>query len=211
MNAVEEKAETAEEEIEEKGGEKTDEELMTLLAQGNQRALDPIMHRYQNDIFRFCLHYLREVERAKELTQETFIRVYTACDRFDTARRFRPWVLCIARNLCLNELKRKKAIPMESIEEYASLTRDNSGAVLQYAADTPEGRVVESERMELSKRALDSLGDTAREIVILRFFERMSAREIAEIVGSTEGAIRTRLHRIMMSLREEFLEFRKDL
>lgn len=189
----------------------TDEELMAMLAEGRQSALEPIMRRYQNDVFRFCVHYLKEAERARELTQETFVRVYTASGRFDVSRRFRPWLLCIARNLCLNELKRKKTVPMESIEEYASTARAVSGEVLRSPADTPEGRMMAAERVAFLNRALDSLSEQAREIVVLRFFERMSAREIAEIVDSTEGAVRTRLHRILMSLRAEFIQCREDL
>lgn len=56
----------------------TDEGLMALLSDGEQSALAELVRRYQNDIFRFCLHYVRDVERAKEMPQETFIRVYVA-------------------------------------------------------------------------------------------------------------------------------------
>lgn len=182
-----------------------------MLAQGHQSALESLMHRYQKDIFRFCLHYLREVEHAKELTQETFIRVYTASGRFDESRRFRPWVLRIARNLCLNELKRKKTVPIESLEEFATSARLESGEFLRSPIDAPDERAMTAERLELLAKFLDSLREEAREIVVLRYFERMSAREIAGIVGSTEGAVRTKLHRILMSLRTEFIESGKDL
>lgn len=190
----------------------TDEELMGQLAQGDTDALAPIIERYQTDLFRFCVHYLRDVERAQDLTQETFIRVYSACSRFDPSRKFRPWVLCIARNLCLNELKRRKAVPMESLEGYLETASfENDGGELSSSVDQPDGFLAAKERVEVLNKALDSLADEAREIVVLRYFERMSAREIAKIVGSTEGAIRTRLHRIIVSLREKFIECRDDL
>jgi RNA polymerase sigma-70 factor, ECF subfamily len=189
----------------------TDEELMALLCQGAANALGDLVQRYQNDIFRFCLHYVRDVERAKEMAQETFIRVYVARARFDAQRKFRPWVLCIARNLCLNELKRKKAVPMESLEEYASTARDESGEVLQSPGDGPDQTLMAAERQELLARALASLDEESREIVTLRFFERMPARDIAEIVGSTEGAVRTRLHRILKSLRDVYISEKDSL
>jgi RNA polymerase sigma-70 factor, ECF subfamily len=184
---------------------------MALLRQGEQSALADLVQRYQADIFRFSLHYLRDVERAKEMAQETFIRVYVARARFDETRRFRPWVLCIARNLCLNELKRKKAVPMESLEEYASTARVESGAVMRSGADGPDQELMAAERRAALLEALDSLEEQAREIVVLRYFQRMSAREIADIVGSTEGAVRTRLHRVLRSLRTRFTEDREDL
>jgi len=174
---------------------------MTRLCGGDPSALAELVQRYQADIFRLCLHYVREVERAKELAQDTFLRVYVARDRFDAGRRFRPWVLCIARNLCLNELKRKKLVPMESLETYASTARDDSGALAPTSADGPDEQLMAAERRELLAEALAGLDAEAREIVVLRFFERMPAREIATIVGSTEGAIRTRVHRILRQLR----------
>jgi len=192
-------------------GRLTDEQLMAAVAQGGQDGLESLMGRYQNDIFRFCVHYLKDVERAKELTQETFIRVYTASSRFDPDRKFKPWVLCIARNLCLNEIKRKRTVPMESLEAYAETRQRDSKEVLRTAGESPDEAAMSEERRQLLEKALETLKDEAREIVLLRFFQRKSAREIAEIVGSTEGAVRTKLHRILMSLRTEFMEFKKDL
>jgi RNA polymerase sigma-70 factor (ECF subfamily) len=190
-------------------GDIPDEALMEALAAGAPSALESLMRRYQQDLFRFCLHYLKDAERARDLTQETFIRVYTASDRFDQSRKFRPWVLCIARNLCLNELKRRKTVPMESLEDHAR--RGDSSEVFRSTEYVPDERAMSDERLELLERALDSLAEDAREIVVLRFFQRMSAREIADIVGSTEGAVRTRLHRILMSLRDSYQACRKDL
>lgn len=181
--------------------ETTDEALMTRLCRGDASALAELVQRYQNDLFRFSLHYLRDVETAKEMAQETFLRLYAARDRFDATRKFRPWVLCIARNLCLNELKRKRVVGMESLEAYASTARDAGGILGPSSEDGPAELVMAAERRELLEQALDTLDAESREILVLRFFQQMSAREIAEITGSTEGAIRTRVHRILRLLR----------
>jgi RNA polymerase sigma-70 factor, ECF subfamily len=177
---------------------------MAALCGGERSALAELVQRYQNDILRFCLHYVRDVERAKEMGQETFVRVYTARKRFDPARKFRPWILCIARNLCLNEIKRKKLVHMESLEEYASAARMETGELLNSAADSPDLQLAAAERRAMLDRALNTLDEESRQIVVLRFFERMSARDIAQTVGSTEGAVRTRLHRILKLLRKRF-------
>lgn len=187
-----------------------DEYLMEQLNAGREDALAELVRRYQQDVFRFCLHYLKNVEVAKEMTQETFLRVYSARDRFDVARRFKPWLLCIARNLCLNEIKRKKTVQMETLEEYASAAREESGEVMQSAVDGPAELLITSERHAALARALEALPEDAREIVKLRFFERMQARDIAEIVDSTEGAVRTRLHRILRQLRDVCAQDRDD-
>ena len=189
----------------------TDEALMAQLRDGHESALAELVRRYQNDIFRFCLHYVKTVDVAKDMAQQTFIRVYTARERFDTSRKFKPWLLCISRNLCLNELKRKKTVSMETLEEYASSSRAESGEVLRFSGEGPDELMMVSERRELLERALGTLGDEAREIVVLRFFERMPAREIAGIVGSTEGAVRTKLHRILAGLRKKFASCKEEL
>ena len=184
---------------------------MALLSQGDQPSLAELVRRYQNDIFRFCLHYVRDVERAKEMSQETFIRVYVARARFDASRKFRPWLLCIARNLCLNEIKRKKAVTMESLDEYASSARDESGEVLRSSADGADQILMAAERRKALADALAKLDPESREIVTLRFYERMQARDIAEVVGSTEGAVRTRLHRILKSMRAIYVAEKDEL
>jgi len=190
----------------------TDEALMGQLCLGQEQALTELVRRYQNDIFRFCLHYLKEVDTARDAAQQTFVRVYTARERFDVDRRFRPRRLCIARNLCLNELKRKKAASMETLEEFATSSRDEArgSEVLRFSGEGPDEILMAGERRELLAKALATLDPESREIVTLRFFERMSAREIAEIVDSTEGAVRTKLHRILSGLRQKYAES-KDL
>lgn len=176
---------------------------MARLCQGEKDGLAELVRRYQNDIFRFCVRYLRETERAKDLTQETFIRVFTARSRFDAGRKFRPWVLCIARNLCLNELKRKSLVPMESLETCAGIARDDSRVLATPSESGPDELMMSAERRRWLAQALDTLDDESREIIVLRFFEQMPAKEVAAIVGSTEGAIRTRVHRILARLRDQ--------
>lgn len=183
---------------------------MEMLCRDDKSALAVLVCRYQNDIFRFCLHYLREVERAKEMAQETFLRVYVARARFDRSRRFRPWVLCIARNLCLNDLKRKKAVPMESLEQYASSAREDTGELLPTSADGPDEALAAAERRRQLARMLEELDEESRELLVLRYFERMSAREIADVMGTSEGAVRTRLHRLLRGLRKKYAHC-KDL
>jgi len=189
----------------------TDEALMAALDKGDDQALAVLVERYQNDVFRFCLHYLKNVEVAKEMAQETFLRIFAARARFEVSRKFKPWMLCIARNLCLNELKRRKTVHMETLEEYASSARDEFGEVLRAPADGPYEQLVTKERHRALLELLDTLADDAREMVVLRYFEKLSAREIADTVGSTEGAVRTRLHRILKQLRNDFVLPRDDM
>ena len=179
----------------------TDEQLMTSLCEGDDSALEQLVKRYQNDVFRFCLHYLGNLETAREISQETFLRVYTARDRFDTGRLFRPWMLCIARNLCLNIIKRNKIVRMESLEGLESASTAATPSWYP-ATEHPLEGVLADERRRALLHLVNSLPEDARELLMMRYFEQMSAREIAEVLESTEGAVRTRTHRALNQLRE---------
>lgn len=183
--------------------ELTDEALMVQLRQGRDTALAELLGRYENDILRFCFHYVREADTAKDLAQETFLRVYTARDRFDETRKFRPWLLCIARNLCLNDLKRKKAFPMEALDQYASKARDGHGEIMRSCIESPDVQLMAEERRQTLMNVLAELNAEHRELIILRFFHRLSAKEIAAVLGTTEGAVRTKLHRVLGALRKK--------
>jgi RNA polymerase sigma-70 factor (ECF subfamily) len=184
--------------------ELTDEALMVALSGGDLDALNPLMERHQNDVFRFCVHYVKDIDQAQELTQESFIRVYASRKRFDSQRTFRPWLLRIARNLCLNELKRKKTVTMESLDQFASSARDISGNLQLQAEDSPDGQVMAGQRREMVGLLLESLDPETRELLVLRYFEHLSAKEIADLIGSTEGAVRTKIHRILKIVRRKW-------
>ena len=192
-------------------GQKTDEHLMALLRKGHEEALSEIVARYQNDIFRFCYHYLKNRDTARDIAQETFIRVFTARERFDVSRRFKPWMLCIARNLCINEFNRKKNICVDAMGGYDAVSRSVQNMPENTGTQSPFDHLLTKERKNALMTALDQLGDDARELVILRYFQKMSARDIGEILNTSEGAVRTRLHRILKQLRASCAKLREDL
>jgi len=191
----------------------SDEALMALLARGEEMALTELVQRYQNEVFRFCYHYLRDIEMAKDAVQEVFLRLYIARDRYDTEKSFKPWILCIARNLCLNEIKRQKLIHFETFEGYIENQnyeeKEQKEGINAPKTLTPFEQLVINEKQKVLWEELNNLPEEAREIVVLRYFERLHARDIAEIMGSTEGAIRTRLHRVLKYLKDR-LDSRKD-
>ena len=179
----------------------SDEKLMRLLCEGDQDALVLLVERYQNDVFRFCLHYLGDMESAREIAQETFLRVYTARERFDDTRVFRPWMLCIARNMCLNILKRGKIVPMESLDALETSETGEVRPSFRASTGSPFEGIVSDERKNLLLSVLNKLAPEVREVLVMRYFEQMSSREIAEVLETTEGAVRTRIHRALNQLR----------
>ncbi|HOK08809.1 MAG TPA: sigma-70 family RNA polymerase sigma factor [Candidatus Hydrogenedens sp.] len=192
----------------------SDEALMTLLAHGEETALIELVQRYQNEVFRFCYHYLRDIEMAKDAVQEVFLRLYIARDRYNSEKRLKPWLLCIARNLCLNELKRQKLIHFETFDSYIENQNYEQSEPTKQGFEnqkslTPFEKLVIEERQKILWDELNKLPEDAREVIVLRYFEKMHARDIAEILDTTEGAVRTKLHRILKYLKDR-LDERKD-
>lgn len=179
----------------------SDEQLMVSLCEGNTEALGLLVERYQNDIFRFCIYYLRDLEGARDATQDIFLRVFSARDKFDPSRSFRPWLLRIARNLCFNLLKRAQIVPMESLE---AIEEKESGASQYLQAKTavnPLEGILASERRRVLLSLVDSMPEDMREVIVLKYFEQLQSREIADLLEVSEGAVRTRVHRAVAWLR----------
>jgi RNA polymerase sigma-70 factor (ECF subfamily) len=92
---------------------------------------------------------------------------------------------------------------MEALDQYASKARDGYGEIMRSCIESPDEQMMAEERREALSSALAELTAEHRELVILRFFHRLSAKEIAAVLGTTEGAVRTKLHRILSALREK--------
>ncbi len=181
----------------------SDEALMALVTKGEERAFVELVQRYQNELFRFCYHYLRNIEMAKECVQEVFLRVYIARERYDTSKKFKPWLFCIARNLCINEIKRQQLVLFSSLEnENGFQIHETEKAVenIDGSDNHPAETILKEEKHKVLWEEINKLPESEKEIVILRYFQKLHARDIAEILGTTEGAVRTRLHRTLKYL-----------
>ncbi len=181
----------------------SDEALMALVTKGEERAFVELVQRYQNELFRFCYHYLKNIEMAKECVQEVFLRVYIARDRYDTSKKFKPWLFCIARNLCINEIKRQQLVQFSSLEGEDGFQIHETEEIVEKVnsgENHPGEMVLKEERYKVLWEEINKLPEDEKEIVVLRYFQKLHARDIAEIIGTTEGAVRTRLHRTLRYL-----------
>jgi RNA polymerase sigma-70 factor (ECF subfamily) len=179
----------------------SDEALMAATVQGNQAAFAVLVARHQSDLFRFCMSLLKNPERARDATQDAFLKAFSKADTFDTTRSFRPWFFRVARNLCLNMLERDRLVAMSSLQDPAYSAFGEDGQAWESEGPDPASQALEDERNQQLLRAMERLPERDREIVQLRFFQNLCARDIATIVGSTEGAVRTKLHRTLKVLR----------
>ncbi len=158
---------------------------------GDHDAFRALFERYAPMLMRLTTRRLRSEELAREVTQQTFFQLHAARNDFRQDRKLRPWVFTIAMNLVREHYRRADRRKETALEE------------TRIAADARERAPIEGEeRAAMLRAAMDRLPSSQREVVELHFFEERPFAEVAQIVGSTEGAVRVRAHRAYKRLKE---------
>ena len=176
--------------------------LARSASRGDQRAFARLVEDHKRAVYGLCLRLLADAEEARDAAQETFVRAYTALHSFDAAQPFAPWVLRIARNHCLDQLRRRTP-------ERRHLSLDDAGAdgesPREYA-DPEAPRADEAMERAQTRGALEAavaaLPPNYREVVHLFHVEHLSYKEIASAMDVPIGTVMTWLHRARAKLRE---------
>lgn len=164
----------------------TDKELIRKVHSGNKEALNTIVSRYYDDIYRFCLYLTGQETDSYDITQEVFLRFIKYVDSYEY-RNLKGYLLIIARNLCRDYFHHKKVI--SCIEDITS-----SGAEDRYLNNL--------ENQILLWEVLQKLPIKQREIIVLRIYEEMRFHEIAEILGINLSTVKSRFRLGVISLRK---------
>lgn len=180
-----------------------------------QKSKDPsyfkaLFRRYQNRVFNAAYRILGNQDEAEEVVQETYLKVHENLSKFRRESTFASWLFRIAHNSCLDILRakqRKKTLFVLSFDPRSTSDAEESeslNTVTQIAdpALTPADSLVLSEQGELVANSLRQLPATQRTVVVLHDIEGFSYQEIAEIVGTNIGTVRSRLHYGRQKLRE---------
>ncbi len=174
-----------------------DQELVARVLGGDQAAFSELVELYQQQVYNLTYRMLGNVGEAEDAAQEAFLRAYQHLDRYDPARPFKTWLLSIASNYCIDRL-RKRRLTWLSIDEplppHPNLTSSAPG---------PEEAVVLQERSHAIQELLGGLAPDYRAAVILRYWYDMSYAEIAEMLDTTESAIKSRLFRARQTLAQQ--------
>lgn len=167
------------------------EELVLRAKHGDKDAFSELYRMYVQKIYRFIYFLLRDHDTAEDLTQETFLRAYRSLSSFSTTQgkgTFQAFLFAIARNLVTDLRRKKPTVSLEDVEEPAVF-------------DTIEEELIHEEAKERIGKILRRLSPFEQHIVVLRFFEELPYAQIAKVVGTNEGAVRVRLHRVLKQLK----------
>jgi RNA polymerase sigma-70 factor (ECF subfamily) len=177
----------------------SDEDLLARIAQSDSTALATLYERYARVVYGLALRMLGNRELAEDLVQETFWRVWRRSSTFHRERgRVAPWVLGIAHNLAIDELRRQRLRPTPVYE-------DDARPVLQELADERvdvAAAALGSEQHTTLISALQAIPPEQREVIELAYFGGLSQREIAERLQNPIGTVKTRARLALQKLRD---------
>lgn len=174
-----------------------EQHLIEQAMRGDQGAFGDLVRAYQSAVYNLCYRMLGERGEAEDAAQEAFLRAYAHLDRYDGDRSFRTWVLSIASNHCIDRLRKRRLTWLsldESLPPHPALASD---------AEEPEDAVIHTERNQAIQAMLAELTPEYRAAVVLRYWYDMSYTEIAEMLMTTESAIKSRLFRARQVLADK--------
>ena len=192
--------------------DEADEDLMVQYQQGEVRAFEILLSRHRKPVFNFILRFIGERETAEDLLQETFMRVIKGADAYKRQAKFTTWLYTIARNLCVDQTRRRKHRRHASLDAPMSASED-SGTLLDVipSSEMASDRTsVNKQLHETMQRAIGGLSDEQREVFLMREFLDMPFKQIAEVVGVPENTVKRRMRYALEKLRLELDEY-KDL
>jgi RNA polymerase sigma-70 factor (ECF subfamily) len=173
-----------------------DTDLVRAHLAGDAVAFRRLVERYQNRIVNFLYRGIGDRERAEDLAQEVFIRVYKHLHRFDQEKKFSTWIYTIASNLAKNELRNRSRNPLVLFQALTSQWSDDHRPLqFEDSSYRPDDLFHKRQLQELVERAVDRLPEHHRMVFVLREIEGKSYEEISDITATNLGTVKSRLNR----------------
>jgi RNA polymerase sigma-70 factor (ECF subfamily) len=170
-----------------------DSALASEAAAGNREAFDIIVERHRRIVYQVCYRFVNNHEDAADLTQDAFVRAWKGLKNFKGQSALQTWLYRIAVNVCLNRVAMKKAAtePIESPEHFEDVR-------LESAQQT----MLREERAVAVRKAIANLPDKQRATLILRTYHDMSHQQIADVLGSSVGAVKANFFHALNNLKK---------
>jgi RNA polymerase sigma-70 factor (ECF subfamily) len=181
--------------------EAADAELVRSAIAGDEEAFAALVSRYHRRAFWVALHVVGSIEDARDVVQESFVRVHRSLRRFDFGRSFYTWFYRIVMNLAIDALRKRRADRAAGLDDLADRLA---------APESPHSAVERSETRALVWSVLGKLDAKFKSVLVLRDLHGMSSREIAPILAVTHATVRWRLHRGRQLFREHWDRLVKD-
>ncbi|MGA2246567.1 MAG: sigma-70 family RNA polymerase sigma factor [Verrucomicrobiota bacterium] len=181
-----------------------DAALMLRVKRGDRAAFAELVEKYKQPLFNFITRYLRDETESEDLAQNVFLQVYKSRQRYEQTAKFSTWLFTIARNLCLNEIRRRSRHPAESLEEAHNEHEDQPQRQYEDKKNSlPVDQVLQGELAGKIEAALAELPEVQRTAILLCRQDELSYEEIARILGCSLSATKSLIHRGREALKEK--------
>ncbi|GAC1357485.1 MAG: RNA polymerase sigma factor [Ktedonobacteraceae bacterium] len=179
----------------------TDGTLVQQALAGDQNAFESLVRRYNVAIFNFICHCLSDYDLACDISQQVFLQLYISMPTLRTGEPLKAWLFQVARNRCLDELRRKKAIHFSELE--ASNDEDDLSplAIMPDNSPLPDELAERNDLQAKLRHAIDSLPPKFRAVVLLRYTSQLSFSEIGKVLNMPEATAKTYFQRARPLLR----------
>ncbi len=179
----------------------SDEQAMwRVQTQEDSTAFAQLVKRWEGPIRALCSRMTGDTHRAEDLSQEVFARVFSKRSDYAPTAKFSTWVWRIALNLCYDEIRRLQRRPETSLDGLLEGDAADALPLNDQSARTPAQDAIHQERAELVRQALMRLSESYRSVVVLRHYEDLKFREIADVLGIPEGTVKSRMAEAMDQL-----------
>lgn len=171
----------------------TDEELVNGMARGDQASFEAFIYRYHGPLLRYLERMLQDEEKAEDFVQEVFLRLIRQIQAKKIPERIRPWLYRVASNLC-KDYWRSGRYHLESLAHHEMPERDD------HCPSVVEIYERQEERLKVLE-ALNALSERERDLVILRFYQELKIKEIAQVMEMPLGTVKSALHHALIKLK----------
>ena len=191
----------------------TDEELAQLCEGGDERAARELVSRFERPLFSLVRRTVRDQELAEDLAQEAFVRAFNHLDSFDPSYQFSSWLFKIGHNLAIDHVRKKglDTVSIEGAPDAVSQERQEATSITLEARGERPDEVAEARALgDEIEEAIGELRPEYRTAVMLRHIEGHSYREIAEIMDTPLGTVKTYIHRARGELQDSLAHLRPE-
>jgi RNA polymerase sigma-70 factor, ECF subfamily len=170
-------------------------EWLILAQRGDRAAFARLVQAYERPVYNLCYRMLGNAVEAEDAVQETLLRVFTKLNTYSQDHKLSSWILSIASHYCIDRLRRRRGETLSLDEEPVAMT-------LPARQASPEESALSAEARDAVQAAVNKLDAGYRVPLILRYWHDLSYAEIADVMGLTVQAVKSRLHRARLQMME---------
>lgn len=176
--------------------------MIASVLRGESELYHDLIRPYERSVFRMALSFMKNEADAEEVVQEAFLKAFRKLSEFRAEAKFSTWLISITLNEARSRLRRKSAVPMQSLDAPEDEGGHVSPALLRDWREIPGEALERQEVRHMLRRAIEGLSPIYREVVMLRDVEELSIEQTASTLEITSSAVKVRLHRARLMLQK---------